>query len=68
MTPVEFKTWREAMGWTQKQAGIQLGLSTRNIIRIEQGVNSEGKPMSISRTVELATVALKQNKNLLIEN
>jgi len=64
MTPDDFKAWREDMGWTQKEAGRQLGLSTRNIIRIEQGVNSAGKPMDISRTIQLATHALRLNENL----
>lgn len=64
MTPEEFKAWRESMGWTQKEAGRQLGLSTRNIIRIEQGVNSAGKPMDISRAIKLATHALRLDEKL----
>lgn len=65
MTPEEFKAWRGRMGWTQQQAADELGLSKRQLIRIEQGVGSRGNELEISRTVYLATVAL-ESSNLKI--
>lgn len=37
MTADEFKTRRQSIGWTQKQAGEALGLSIPQIAAIENG-------------------------------
>lgn len=39
MTPTEFKDWRAAMGWTQAEAGEQLGKTRESIARYETAAN-----------------------------
>lgn len=35
MTPQELRAWRDAMGWTQKEAAQQLGTTKTTIYRYE---------------------------------
>jgi transcriptional regulator with XRE-family HTH domain len=53
MTPVEFKAWRERMGWSQAQAAAALSVDLRNLQRREAG------DVKISRETELACWALE---------
>jgi DNA-binding XRE family transcriptional regulator len=52
MNKDEFRRWRKDLGWTQLEAGQQLGVSRATIVRYEQG--------EIPRMVELATERLTE--------
>jgi transcriptional regulator with XRE-family HTH domain len=59
MTPEDFKAWRKAMGWTQTEAAIELGISRGSVELYERGSRREdGRPVEIPRTVALACAAL----------
>lgn len=53
MTADEIFFWRERMGWSQTEAGRQLGVCLRTFQRYE------GKEAAIPRSIELATRALE---------
>lgn len=57
MQPDDFRTWRKALGWKQKDAADRLGLKKRVIQYYEKG-DRDGKPVEIPLTVELACLAL----------
>jgi transcriptional regulator with XRE-family HTH domain len=55
MTADDLKTWRTRMKWTQKQAALNLGITTRHYKKLEHGA-------PISRVIFLATHDLLQFK------
>ncbi len=57
MTPDDFRAWRKALGWKQKEAAERLGLRKRMIQYYEKG-NRDGKDVKIPKTVRLACYAL----------
>ena len=57
MQPDDFRTWRKALGWKQKDAAEKLGLKKRVIQYYEKG-DRDGKAIEIPKTVELACLAL----------
>ena len=57
MQAEDFRAWRKALGWKQKDAAEKLGLKKRVIQYYEKG-DRDGKPVEIPRTVELACLAV----------
>ena len=57
MQPDDFRNWRKARGWKQKDAADRLGLKKRVIQYYEKG-HREGKTVEIPLTVELACLDL----------
>ena len=57
MTPLQFKTWRKALGLRQKEAAARLGLKKRVIQYYERG-HRDGKKVEVPKSVELACYAL----------
>ncbi|GGD39818.1 helix-turn-helix domain-containing protein [Aureimonas glaciei] len=57
MQPDDFRSWRKALGWKQKDAAEKLGLKKRVIQYYEKG-DRDGKTIEIPKTVELACLAL----------
>jgi len=53
MTPNEFKASRQALDLTQKLVGERLGLSTRQIIRYENGTTPV--PLALSTLIDILT-------------
>jgi transcriptional regulator with XRE-family HTH domain len=53
----DFRSWRKALGWKQKDAAERLGLKKRVIQYYEKG-DRDGKPVEIPKTVELACLAV----------
>ncbi len=65
MTPAEFKSWRKAMGYTQKDAAAALGISVSSVELYERGSRrDDDRPVDIPRRVELACEALRQGNAL----
>lgn len=59
MKPSQFRAWRKAMGYKQKEAAERLGLKKRMIQYYENG-NRDGKPVEIPKSVRLACYALSK--------
>ena len=59
MTPDQFRAWRKANGWKQKDLADRLGLKRRMIQYYERG-DRDGKSVEIPKTVELACYAITQ--------
>ncbi len=57
MTPDQFRAWRKANGWKQRELADRLGLKRRMIQYYERG-NRDGKDVEIPRTVRLACYAI----------
>ena len=57
MTPEEFKTWRKALGLSQKKAADALGLKNRIVQYYEKGERG-GERVKIPKHVRLACYAL----------
>jgi transcriptional regulator with XRE-family HTH domain len=57
MQAEDFRAWRKALGWKQKDAAEKLGLKKRVIQYYEKG-DRDGKPVEIPKTVELACLAV----------
>jgi transcriptional regulator with XRE-family HTH domain len=57
MTPEEFKTWRKALGLSQKKAADALGLKNRIVQYYEKG-ERDGEKVKIPKHVRLACYAL----------
>ncbi|WMS40786.1 helix-turn-helix transcriptional regulator [Acuticoccus sp. MNP-M23] len=57
MTPEQFRAWRKANGWKQRELADRLGLKRRMIQYYERG-NRDGKDVEIPRTVRLACYAI----------
>ncbi|MBJ3774990.1 helix-turn-helix domain-containing protein [Acuticoccus mangrovi] len=57
MTPEQFRNWRKANGWKQKELAARLGLKRRMIQYYERG-DRDGKPVEIPKTVRLACYAI----------
>ena len=57
MQPDDFRSWRKALGWKQKDAAEKLGLKKRVIQYYEKG-DRDGKAIEIPKTVELACLAI----------
>lgn len=64
MKPGEFKRWRKAQGWSQKDAADALGLKRRVVQYYEKGERG-GEAVKIPRVVRLACYALAQDRGLL---
>jgi DNA-binding XRE family transcriptional regulator len=48
---------RQALGWTQQQAAVELGISKRTVIRYERGFRRHGTRQSLSqRLCELESI------------
>ena len=59
MTPAEFRAWRAARGWTQRQAAEALGMSCSQIEDYESGrKRGTDRLAPVPRVVELACEAL----------
>lgn len=59
MTPLQFKDWRNKMGFSQATAALALGLSRSSVENYEAGARREdNRPVVIPRTVALACAAL----------
>ena len=56
----EFKIWRKRMSWSQAETALQLGLTEMEVIMLDQGETTDGKPVEINRLVELAMIALEE--------
>lgn len=59
MEPHDFKKWRKALGYSQKDAAEALGLKRRMIQYYEKG-ERDGEPVQIPLSVALACYALSQ--------
>lgn len=60
MTHEDLKAWRTRMGWTQKRAADELGLSLVWYQQIERGTRyATGEPALIERRTYLACMALE---------
>ena len=59
MKPADFKRWRRAMGFRQKEAAEALGLKKRMIQYYEKG-DRDGRKVTIPLTVALACYAVAQ--------
>ena len=59
MNPAQFRAWRKALGWKQKEAAERLGLKKRMIQYYETG-ERDGKKVKIPKSVRLACFALSQ--------
>lgn len=57
MTPQQFRAWRKAHGWKQKDLADRLGLKRRMIQYYERG-DRDGKTVEIPKTVRLACYAI----------
>lgn len=57
MTPNDFKTWRKALGLSQKKAADALGLKNRIVQYYEKG-ERDGEKVKIPKHVRLACYAL----------
>ena len=57
MTPEQFRAWRKANGWKQRELADRLGLKRRMIQYYERG-NRDGKDVEIPKTVRLACYAI----------
>ncbi|WP_108663449.1 helix-turn-helix domain-containing protein [Acuticoccus kandeliae] len=57
MTPQQFRAWRKANGWKQRELADRLGLKRRMIQYYERG-DRDGKTVEIPRTVRLACYAI----------
>jgi transcriptional regulator with XRE-family HTH domain len=57
MTPEQFRAWRKANGWKQKDLADRLGLKRRMIQYYERG-DRDGKSVEIPKTVRLACYAI----------
>ena len=57
MKPADFKRWRQAMGFKQKDAAEALGLKKRMIQYYEKG-DRDGRKVTIPLTVALACYAV----------
>jgi transcriptional regulator with XRE-family HTH domain len=65
MTSVEFKAWRERLGFSQQAAAEALGLSKSSIELYERGSRrDDGRPVDIPTTVELSCKYLAQQARL----
>lgn len=63
MTPDQFREWRQQLGLGQAAAARALGLSRSRVIDYERGIKrGTDRPASIPRTVELACMALAQER------
>ena len=56
----EFRKWRKRMRWSQAETAVQLGLTEMEVIMLEQGETTDGKPVEVNRFVELAMIALEE--------
>ena len=57
VTPDQFRAWRKANGWKQKDLADRLGLKRRMIQYYERG-DRDGKAVEIPKTVRLACYAI----------
>lgn len=57
MTPDQFRAWRKANGWKQRELADRLGLKRRMLQYYERG-NRDGKAVEIPKTVRLACYAI----------
>lgn len=57
MTPEQFRAWRKANNWKQKELADRLGLKRRMIQYYERG-DRDGKQVEIPKTVRLACYAI----------
>ncbi|MEM6762021.1 MAG: helix-turn-helix transcriptional regulator [Pseudomonadota bacterium] len=57
MTPDQFRAWRKANGWKQRELADRLGLKRRMIQYYERG-DRDGKQVEIPKTVRLACYAI----------
>lgn len=57
MTPEQFRAWRKANNWKQKELADRLGLKRRMIQYYERG-DRDGKSVEIPKTVRLACYAI----------
>ena len=57
MTPEQFRAWRKANGWKQRELADRLGLKRRMIQYYERG-DRDGKKVEIPKTVRLACYAI----------
>ena len=57
MTPKQFRAWRKANNWKQKELAERLGLKRRMIQYYERG-DRDGKAVEIPKTVRLACYAV----------
>jgi hypothetical protein len=64
----EFKKWRKRMSWSQAEAAVQLGLTEMEVIMLDQGETTDGKPVEVNRLVELAMIALEEVEETRIPN
>jgi transcriptional regulator with XRE-family HTH domain len=65
MTPDEFKTWREAQGFTQHQAAVELGISVSAVANYEHGIRrGEGEPAIIPKAIEKACSAFDRRRKV----
>jgi transcriptional regulator with XRE-family HTH domain len=61
MTNLELKSWRERMGFTQRKAAEELGITQSAYAALEKGrAYDTGKVLRIDRRTELACAALAQ--------
>jgi len=59
MTPEQFKSWRDEMGFTQAEAAEALGVSKGTVRNYEIGARREdGRAVVIPKTVALACAAV----------
>lgn len=54
------RSWRESMGFSQRDAALALGLALKNYQFLEWGMNRErGTPVVMNRRIALACAAIK---------
>lgn len=61
----DLKEWRSRLGWSQREAARQLGISQKTLSELERATRyDDGRETRIDRRTALAMAALERNPDL----